>query len=58
MLNSDSEQVRECHEHAEYCARKAAEQTDPKLREDYLNLAQLWLGLARIQAERLTAAEA
>ncbi len=47
MLTDLSEQVREWHGHADYCMRKAAEQTDAKLREDYLRLAQLWLHLAR-----------
>ena len=47
MLNNLSEQIRECSQHAENCARKAAAQTDFKLREDFLELEQRWLFLAR-----------
>ena len=47
MLNNLSEQIRECLQHAENCARKAAAQTDSKLREDFLELEQRWLFLAR-----------
>jgi hypothetical protein len=48
MLNNLSEQIRECLEHAEDCAREAAAQ--PKgspSKQDYLNLEKRWLGLAR-----------
>ena len=47
MLNNLSEQIRECLQHAENCARKAAAQTDSKIREDFLELEQRWLFLAR-----------
>jgi hypothetical protein len=47
VLNNLSEQIRECLQHAENCARKAAAQTDSKLREDFLELEQRWLFLAR-----------
>jgi hypothetical protein len=47
MLNQLSEQIRECHEHAEYCERKAAQQTNPELRQDFVTLAELWRNLAR-----------
>ena len=47
MLNNLNEQIRECLQHAENCARKAAAQTDSKLREDFLELEQRWLFLAR-----------
>ena len=47
MLNNLSEQIRECMQHAEDCARKAAAQTDSKLREDFLELERRWLFLAR-----------
>ncbi len=40
-LNHLSEQIRECHEHAEYCARKAAQQINPELRQDYVRLAEV-----------------
>jgi len=47
MLNNLSNQIRECLQHAEDCARKAAEQTDPKLKEDFLNMERRWLVLAQ-----------
>ncbi len=47
MLNNQSEQIRECLQHAEYCARKAAAQTDPKLKGDFLDMERRWLVLAR-----------
>ena len=47
MLSNASEHVRECYEHAEYCARKAATQTDPRIKQDYLDLERHWLTLAR-----------
>jgi hypothetical protein len=55
VLNNLSEQIRDCLQHAEDCARKAAVQTDPRLREDFLRLEKRWLDLARSMefAERL-----
>jgi hypothetical protein len=55
MLNNLSEQIRECLQHAEDCARNATAQTDPGLREDFLRLEKRWLDLARSMefAERL-----
>ena len=47
MLNNLSEEICECYRHAENCARKAAAQTDSKIREDFLELEQRWLFLAR-----------
>jgi len=47
MLNNLSEQIRECLQHAEDCARNAAAQTDPGLREDFVRLEKRWLDLAR-----------
>jgi hypothetical protein len=47
VLNNLSEQIRECLRHAEDCSRKAAAQTDPNLKEDFLNLERRWLFLAR-----------
>jgi hypothetical protein len=47
MLNNVSEQIRECYRHAEDCARKAAAQTDPKLKEDFLDMERRWLFLTR-----------
>jgi hypothetical protein len=57
MLNKLSEQIRECLEHAEDCARKAAEQpVGSTLKQDYLYLARNWRSLARSfeLGERLT----
>lgn len=47
MLKNQSEQIRECLQHAEDCGRKAAVQTDPKLKEDFLDMKRRWLSLAR-----------
>ena len=48
MLNNLSEQIRECLQHAEDCARKAAALPDSStFRQDFLNLEQRWLELAR-----------
>jgi hypothetical protein len=47
MLNNLSKQIRECLDHAEDCARKAAAQTDPKLKEDFLDMERRWLVLAK-----------
>jgi len=47
MLNNLSEEIRECLRHAEDCSRKADAQTDPNLKEDFLNLERRWLFLAR-----------
>jgi hypothetical protein len=48
MLNNLSEQIRECLQHAEDCARKAATLSDSSpFRQDFLDLEQRWLQLAR-----------
>ena len=48
MLNNLSEQIRECLQHAEQCARKAAERpNDSSSRQDFLRLEKRWLELAR-----------
>jgi hypothetical protein len=47
MLNNLSEQIRECLQHAEDCARKADAQSDAGLRDDFLQLERRWLDLAR-----------
>jgi hypothetical protein len=58
MLNNynSSEQIRECLRHAEDCAQKAAAQTDPQLKQDFLVMERRWLFLARSYGftERLT----
>ena len=47
MQNNLSEQIRDCYRHAQDCARKAAKQTDPNLKQDFLELEESWLFLAR-----------
>jgi hypothetical protein len=47
MLNNLSEQIRECLQHAEDCARQAAAQTCPTLKADFLDMERRWLFLAR-----------
>ena len=48
MLNNPSDQIRECLNHAENCARKAAEQPNgSRLKLDFLNLEKRWLDLSR-----------
>jgi hypothetical protein len=46
MLESPSDQVRECLRHADDCVQQAASQTDPKLRRDYLIIGGCWLKLS------------
>jgi hypothetical protein len=47
MLVGLSDQVRECLRHAEGCARQAEAQSDPRLRQDFLEMEARWLKLAR-----------
>ena len=48
MLNNLSEQIRDCLQHAEDCARKAAELPGGSpFRQDFLRLEKRWLVLAR-----------
>jgi hypothetical protein len=47
MLNNLSVEIRECYRHAHDCARQAAAQTDPQLKQDFLDTEQRWLFLAR-----------
>ena len=56
MPNNLNEEVCECLQHAENCARQAATETDLKLKEDFLALERSWLSLARSYefTERLT----
>ena len=51
MQNNPSEQLRDCYRHAQDCARKAAEQTDPNLKQDFLVIERRWRFLA---AQHLT----
>jgi hypothetical protein len=56
VLNNLSEPIRECLRHAENCARQAAAQIDPTLKQDFLDMERRWLLLARSYdfTERLT----
>jgi hypothetical protein len=47
MLKKISDQVRECYEHAERCARYAKVVNDSQNRKDLLRLEEQWLELAR-----------
>jgi hypothetical protein len=47
MLNNPSEKIRECYHEAEDFARKAAAETDPQLKRDFLASERQWLLLAR-----------
>lgn len=48
MLENLNEQIRNCLERAEECARKAAALPDgASLKQDYLDLEKRWLNLAR-----------
>jgi hypothetical protein len=47
MLYSVIEDLKYCCHHAEECARRAASEKDPELRQDFLNLESYWLDLAR-----------
>jgi hypothetical protein len=39
MLSNLSEQIKDCYVRAEECARKAAAQTDPGLKQDFLEMS-------------------
>jgi hypothetical protein len=55
VLNSITDQIRDCLQRAEDCALQAAAQTDPGLRHDFLQLAKRWRELAQsIESESLT----
>jgi hypothetical protein len=48
MLDSVSEDVRRyCYRHAEECARRAACQSNARVRQDFLELERRWLDLAQ-----------
>jgi hypothetical protein len=42
-----SDNIRDCFGHAEQCRRRAKEQSDPLLRQDFLDCERRWLLLAR-----------
>jgi hypothetical protein len=47
VLNTLSEQIRDCLEHADECARSAKAQNNSGLRDDFLRLEKLWRELAQ-----------
>jgi hypothetical protein len=47
MLQKLSDEVRDCYQHAKNCARKAAAQADPAVRQSFLDAQQSWLKLVR-----------
>ncbi len=40
-------QVRECRQYAEHCGQNAKNQSDPQVRQHYLEMQTRWLSLAR-----------
>ena len=46
MLNNLSEEARAWYGQAAHCAQQADAQTDPKIRQQFLELERLWLTLA------------
>lgn len=47
MLQNLSEEVRECHAHSKDCACKGVAQSDPAVRQSFLDAQQAWLRLTR-----------
>jgi hypothetical protein len=47
LRNILGENIRECYGHAELCRHRAKEQSDPVLRQDFLDCERRWLLLAR-----------
>ena len=50
MLNSLSQQIRDCLQHAEECAQRAKIECDQSIARDLLDIEQRWLSLARSYA--------
>ena len=47
MFLTPNKEARECRLHAEHCEDKARLQSDPQIRQDFLEMQQRWLSLAR-----------
>ena len=47
VSNNLSAETREWYQQAVHCARQADAQTDPKVKQQFLELKRLWLLLAR-----------
>jgi hypothetical protein len=54
MLPFLTEEIRKCLVKAKDCARKAVDQTDPKIKQDLLKLEKHWLSVARNYTKRLS----
>ena len=52
MPNNLSEEIREWDAQAAHCARQADTETDPKVKQQFLELKRLWLLLARSYENR------
>jgi hypothetical protein len=46
MFTNLNEQASECRRHAVNCASNAEIQSDPRLRQDFVQMERRWLGLA------------
>ena len=57
LRNGLRENIRDCYRHAEFCRGRAKEQSDPLLRQDFVDCERRWLLLARGNelAERIEA---
>jgi len=47
LRNALAENIRDCYRHAEHCRGRAKAQSDPLLRQDFLDCERRWLLLAR-----------
>ena len=47
MFVISNQDARECRLHAEHCEVKARLQSDPQLRQDFLEMQRRWLSLSR-----------
>jgi hypothetical protein len=45
-LSDLGDDIRECYQRAEDCARRAKAESDPELRKDFLTMERRWLFLA------------
>jgi len=47
LRNPLRDNIRDCYRHVEHCRRRAKEQSNPLLRQDFLDCERRWLLLAR-----------
>jgi hypothetical protein len=47
MLNTYTQEIRECYQQAAHCVQQAEAQNDPKVKEQFLELTRRWLLLVR-----------